>query len=509
MALLSSIPRRQFLKLVGAATVASATDRSLAASNQKFRIVVHETDPVASTKPVAWAVKQLYEAFAGKGVIPEIVSAEQEAAGSRFVIVISSTTPDQASSFPGPQRENQLPESLRIVSGRCAGSEALWVSAGDQRGLVYGILELVDRVGCSSDSLIGLHMSGPIEESPANRVRSVARAFCSEVEDKPWYYDKQFWQDYLDVVAVNRFNRFNFAFGFGYDFPSGVTGDYFHFPYPYLVDVPGYSDVRVLQLTTPDGKPLPTPVPLSPEERDKNFEMLRFISAETGARGLQFQLGIWTHAYQWTNSPHSHHRIEGLTPETHAAYCRDALAIILKQCPEIQGLTFRVHGESGIPEGSYPFWETLFEAIHGCGRSVEIDMHAKGINQIMIDMAAKTGMPVKVSAKSWAEQMGLGYHQADIRELEIPRPERMETGLFNVSNGERRFTRYGYADLYQEGQKYEVLYRLWPGTQHHLLWGDPALAAGYAQTAHFCNAAGLEICEPLTFKGREGSGIPA
>jgi hypothetical protein len=30
---------------------------------------------------------------------------------------------------------------------------------------------------------------------------------------------------------------------------------------------------------------------------------------------------------------------------------------------------------------------------------IEIDMHAKGINQIMIDMGRKTGMPIKVSAK--------------------------------------------------------------------------------------------------------------
>ena len=29
------------------------------------------------------------------------------------------------------------------------------------------------------------------------------------------------------------------------------------------------------------------------------------------------------------------------------------------------------------------------------GRTIEIDMHAKGLNQVMIDMAAKTGMPVK------------------------------------------------------------------------------------------------------------------
>ena len=40
---------------------------------------------------------------------------------------------------------------------------------------------------------------------------------------------------------AGRFNRFNFALGFGYDFPKGVTGDYLHFPYPYLVQVPGYN----------------------------------------------------------------------------------------------------------------------------------------------------------------------------------------------------------------------------------------------------------------------------
>src|SRR5438309_10846204 len=32
------------------------------------------------------------------------------------------------------------------------------------------------------------------------------------------------------------------------------------------------------------------------------------------------------------------------------------------------------------------------------------------------------------------------------------------------------------------------------------------MASAYGRTAHFCGAAGLEICEPLTFKGREGSG---
>jgi hypothetical protein len=103
-------------------------------------------------------------------------------------------------------------------------------------------------------------------------------------------------------LVACRFNRFNFAYGLEYDFPRGVTDDYFHFVYPYLVDVPGYPNVA-MQLATPNGARLPSPVPISKEERQKNFEMLRYIASETGARGLHFQLGIWTHAYQWTDSP--------------------------------------------------------------------------------------------------------------------------------------------------------------------------------------------------------------
>ncbi len=257
-----------------------------------------------------------------------------------------------------------------------------------------------------------------------------------------------------------------------------------------------------------DGKRLASPVPLPASEREKNMEMLRFIAAETGARGLHFQLGIWTHAYEWTASPNAYHHIDGLTPETHAAYCRDALAILLRECPQIGGLTMRVHGESGIPEGSYQFWATLFEAISGCGRTIEIDMHAKGVNQTMIDIASATGMPVKLGAKYSAEHQSLGYNQADIRALEIPNPNHVENGPFSLSGGARLFTRYGYADFFQQGSKSQLLFRLWPGSQRHLLSADPELCAAYGRTSHFCGAAGIDLMEPLTFKGREGSGHP-
>ena len=177
------------------------------------------------------------------------------------------------------------------------------------------------------------------------------------------------------------------------------------------------------------------------------------------------------HGYEWINSPKPNYSVEGLTPETQGPYCRDAIRQLLKECPAISGITFRVHGESGITEGSYDLWKTVFEGVATCGRKVEIDMHAKGMDQTMIDSAVASGMPVNISPKYWAEHMGMPYHQADIRALEIPKAGRVSTGLMNLSAGSRSFIRYGYGDLLKEDRPYGVLHRIWPGTQCLLLWG--------------------------------------
>jgi hypothetical protein len=328
---------------------------------------------------------------------------------------------------------------------------------------------------------------------PTNGIRSVQRLFTSEVEDKPWFYDREMWPRYFAMLARNQFNRFQLSFGIGYDFLRAVTDAYFLFAYPFLLSVPGYN-VRAVNL--PDA------------ERDRNLETLRFISEQAAAHGLQFQLGLWMHGYVWENSPNPNYTIEGLNAQNHGPYCRAALSALLRACPAITGVTLRVHGESGVAEGSYTFWGAVFDGVKRSGRKVEIDMHAKGIDQGMIDRALATGMPVKVSPKFWAEHLGMPYHQADIRDQEIPKADHTDSGLMALSAGSRSFTRYGYADLMSENRRFEILWRVWPGTQRLLLWADPVFAAGYARAFQFCGSSGVEIMEPLSFKGRRGSGLP-
>lgn len=437
-------------------------------------------DPVASSPPARWAWKELQDALAARGVSggPSIVAAGFESPVARQIL---------KGAVPAG------PEALALAPGQMDGRPVVLAAGSDPRGLTYALLELADRVTHAADPQAALTVPKPVVERPANVIRSVTRCFVSDVEDKPWYHDRSMWPAYLSMLAAQRFNRFSLAFGIGYDFTRQIRDCYFHFAYPFLLDVPGYK-VRA--------------VPLPDEERDRNFEMLRYIGELAVARGLQFQLALWTHAYQWTDSPNANYTIEGLTAGNHAAYCRDALYAVLQACPAISGVTFRVHGESGIAEGSYQFWQTVFDGLLKTGRRIEIDMHAKGMDQQMIDVALSTGLPVNISPKYWAEHMGLSYHQAAIRGVEMPPRDGKVEGFFALSSGERRFLRYGYGDLLREDRRWGVLHRVWPGTQRLLLWGDPAIAAGYGRASSFCGSAGVEICEPLSFKGRKGSGLP-
>jgi hypothetical protein len=383
-------------------------------------------------------------------------------------------------------------EALGLVPGNLQGRKVLLACGTGPRGLVYALLELADRIQYADDPLSALALRAPIIERPANSIRSVMRLFASDVEDKPWFNDREMWPRYLTMLATQRFNRFNLSLSLGYDFLRRVTDAYFLFPYPFLLSVPGYN-VKA--------RPLPD------AERDRNLEMLKFISEQAVARGLQFQLGLWMHGYEWIDSPGANYTIEGLTHETHGPYCRDALRLLLQACPASGGVTLRTHGESGVEEGSYEFWQTVFEGVATCGRRVEIDLHPKGLDQTMLENAIRTRQPITVSPKFWAEHLGLPYHQADIRDLEVPKAGKQTSRLMNLSEGSRSFMRYGYGDLLREDRSFRVIHRIWPGTQRLLLWGDPAAGAAYSRAFGFCGSDGAEIMEPLTFKGRRGSGV--
>jgi hypothetical protein len=479
---MSSLNRRRFLQTAASAATFGATTTGAV---RGVSIVADPADPVVSAGPAQWAAKELEQSLTAAGIAVQRCERIADAkAGNQCIVAAgaaSSIAKEAGISVPA------IPESLALTPGTLAGRPVLFACGHDTRGLVYALLDLADRERNDAPPV-----QKAMIERPANSIRGISRLFCSDVEDKPWYNDREMWPQYLTMLATNRFNRFHLALGIGYDFIRAVTDAYFVFSYPFLLPVAGYN-VRVPQL--PDA------------ERDQNLKMLQFISEQTVARGMQFQLGLWMHGYEWIDSPNPNYTIAGITKENHGPYCRDAVRALLKACPAISGITFRVHGESGVEEGSYDFWKAVFEGVSTCGRKVEIDMHAKGMDDTMIKLALATNLPVKISPKFWAEHLGMTYHQADIRELEQPKAQKATSALMKFSAGSRSFLRYGYGDLLREDRRYGVIHRIWPGTQRLLLSGDPVTTAAYSRAFSFCGSDGVDVMEPLSFKGRRGSGI--
>ncbi|HLP18193.1 MAG TPA: hypothetical protein VK470_18180, partial [Bacteroidota bacterium] len=356
------ISRRRFVQLTGLSALAVSSRVSAGSARTGVSLVVDPEDRIAGAMPSRWATGELEQSLTTRGIIVHRCDSLAQTISGDVVIVIAGSNTDSSRALLHEAKAQipPTPEALGIIPVTSARKHVLLACGHDVRGLVYALLELTDGIQYThypTESLTQRRI--PVIEQPANRIRSLSRLFVSEIEDKPWYYDREMWRHYLTTAATQRFNRFSLSMGIGYDFLQNVTDAYFLFAYPFLLSVPGY-DVSVSGL--PD------------RERERNLEMLKFISEHTAERGLQFQLGLWMHGYEWLNSPHPNYTIRGLTRENHGPYCRDAVRQLLEACPAIGGITFRIHGESGVNEGSYNFWKMVFDGVASCGRTVEIDM---------------------------------------------------------------------------------------------------------------------------------------
>jgi hypothetical protein len=178
------IRRREFIKLAGAAAALGTSEFSFAFANKSVAVVL-DSDIAASAAPAKWAADRLQKAISAKGGSCAVISEINAAHGAGLIVVVGGDQSPSARHFPAPSLFLNGLESLRLTPGKVAGTPAIWVSATDVRGFVYGLLELVERVQYSKDDSLGLNISTPMIEQTTNRVRCVARAFCSETENKP------------------------------------------------------------------------------------------------------------------------------------------------------------------------------------------------------------------------------------------------------------------------------------------------------------------------------------
>ena len=233
------------------------------------------------------------------------------------------------------------------------------IAGSDERGLIYAILEAARAIqvaspteGRASASILD---SIPTEiGSPHLSWRSMQLFLCNRELEREWFYNGELWDEYLDQLALYRYNNLSLTFGHQIAYMSP--------PYPFLLDLPEFSQVRALDY--------------SPEQRRDCLNMLRRVSASAQLRGLHFTLGIWSqHAHDYGEP-----MVGGLTPDILAAYNAAGLARVLAECPDIDGVQFRMNEESGIDEDRQAeFYEPQFCAMAECGRPIRLDLRAKGL----------------------------------------------------------------------------------------------------------------------------------
>jgi hypothetical protein len=244
--------------------------------------------------------------------------------------------------------------------------------------------------------------------------------------DGDWFYSRDYWDEYFRMLAYDRFNRFNLVFGHQTDYLVPI--------YPYWVGVPKFPEVQVPGQTA--------------AQRDRNLQMLQYISQAAADHGVDFTLGIWEQNV-WPSQKAS---VQGITAENVGPYTYAALKKVLQLCPAIRSVQIRTNTESGIPaEQQVHFYgDYFYPALRDCGRPVTLDLRGWSLASGMSQAVAKSGLPVRMSSKYWGEFLGRPYQPAET------------------------WPGYSYLNLLEKPRAYEFYWELWGlGSHRLLLWGSP------------------------------------
>ena len=348
--------------------------------------------------------------------------------------------------------ENSLALQTKVVEGKpeCYTVKPGLVTGSDERGVMYGLIEAADQI----------RATGRVADAsgcPAVAMRGIRYFLHNQDLEKNWYYSTAYWDSYFDMLARNRFNRFNLVFAH--------QTNYLAPPYPFWLSLPEFPQIRVPGL--------------SDAQRQKNLEMLQYISQAAADHAIDFTLGVWEHNAQ--TSPHKMvPTTEGITRENIGPYSHAALLKILQLCPAIRSVQMRTNEESGIPSDyRVQFYrDYVYTAIRDAGRPVYLDLRAWAVAKDMIDAAEQVHVPLRVSTKYWAEDVGRPYQPAET------------------------YPGYSYLNFLEKPHSYPFYFELWGlGSHRLLLWGNPDFVRRAATTFHLGDAVGFEIDPPLAQKG--------
>jgi len=423
--------------------------------------------------PAQHALEAVQTALVARGHAVRTVSALAEAPDQPALVagLCNSAGPAAELARLSGARVPARNESYVIWRLDLQGRQVVTACGTDARGLAYALYEIADRI---SGEEAGEPFAGitPSVEQPYIGERAVSIYTMHRRWFEQRLYDEAYWHRFFQMLARSRINSFVVIFGY-------ENGGFLAPPYPYFFDVEGFPGVRLVGITA--------------AEQQRNVQAFRRMIALAHDYGLEFTPAIWDHIYrggvQGGGIPGAAELagkavpglVTGLNAENLIPYTKAALRKFLETFPEIDGIQFRMHEESGLKPDEMPaFWHEVFVMIRQLRPGLRVDLRAKGLPDSIVADALQQGLRVRVATKYWMEQMGLPFHPTHI----------------NRQNQHDR--RHGYADLLRYPQTYRMHWRLWNGgTTRLLLWASPEYVSRFARSARLYDSDSFEVNEML------------
>jgi hypothetical protein len=470
--------RREFVQGVAGATAVGGALPAMAAgaTTQRIELVMDRSAGSAATVAVrsvesACTAKKIAltrrDGVPGRpsGMLVVVGCADESSTARQMCVRFGASVPQKAESFV-------------IRQGTGADGGTLVLCAHDSLGLAYALYALTDAIACGNDVAGAIASLRDANEAPAVRDRSLSMYTMQQAYFESRLFDERFWDAYLNNMVRHRFNNFSLLFAY-------ESSGYLAPPYPWLFDMPEFPEVKA------DG--------VTADDQQRYLKALNRVIAMTHERGLKFTLGIWDHIYDghssyytkgvWDHLPAVNGRkprwpVEELTVENLVAYTPRALKRFLELVPHLDGIQFRMHGESGLTQaGLKNFWAPVFRVMAATKPKIRFDARAKEFPMDLAYTALEMGVDLRLTTKYCAEQVGTPFHGMHIQPVD-------QFG-----------TRTSYFDMLRYPKRYPVQWRLWTsGTLRVLSWGGLEYARRFAETMHLYDGDGFEVAEPLATK---------
>ncbi len=229
--------------------------------------------------PVAHGLKKLALSLESQNIPFEQVSSLDQARGDLMVIAGLSSGAGEAALILQESKMSCPEEAEALAIWKTKKQEKpTWVINGfDDRGLMYGLLEVAERISWSADKNDPFSELETIVEQADVSTRAISMYTMNRKYWESRFYDEAYWESYLDLLASNRFNSVVLIFGYenaGFLAPC----------YPYFFDVDGYPGVGMDGLTS--------------AEQQGNLDALKRMIEMAQNRGLDFKVAIWDHIYR-------------------------------------------------------------------------------------------------------------------------------------------------------------------------------------------------------------------